>query len=155
MKYRHTCVYANADFPQNKLTKVLPPKQHTNEVNHVANGWVETYCPGKKCGINIYCIYSVLYFSMWWKITYSRLSAGSAQSSLPFKLRKCLLHCPGFGHQITGAPAANQITLFSLIQFKYSTLTHQIRSPDGVVVSTSGYSAMGWITIRPGHAYQR
>ena len=54
------------------------------------------------------------------------------------------MHCPGLGHQIAGAPAPNQIALFYLIQFKYSTLTHQIRSPDGVVVSTSGYSAKGW-----------
>ena len=63
--------------------------------------------------------------------------------SLGGKKWKCQLHRPGFGHQIVGAPAANQIALFSLIRFKYSTLTHQIRSPDGVVVSTSGCSAEG------------
>ena len=54
------------------------------------------------------------------------------------------MHRPGSGHQIAGAPAANQIALFSLIRFKYSTLTHRIQSPDGVVVSTSGYCAKGW-----------
>ena len=54
------------------------------------------------------------------------------------------MHRPGFRHQIAGSLAANQIALFSLIRFKYSTLTHQIRSLDGVVVRTSGYNAEGW-----------
>ena len=54
------------------------------------------------------------------------------------------MHRPGFRHQIAGSPAANQIALFSLIRFKYSTLTKQIRSPDGVVVRMSGYNAEGW-----------
>ena len=56
------------------------------------------------------------------------------------------MHRPGFRHQIAGSPAANQIALFSLIRFKYrySTLTFQIRSPDGVVVTMPGYSAEGW-----------
>ena len=53
------------------------------------------------------------------------------------------MHRPGFRHQIAAAPAANQIALFSLIRFKYSTLTHQIRSPDGVVVRAPGYNAEG------------
>ena len=54
------------------------------------------------------------------------------------------MHRPGFRHQIAGSPAANQIALFSLIRFKYSTLTPCIKSPDGVEVSTSGYNAEGW-----------
>ena len=54
------------------------------------------------------------------------------------------MHRPGFRHQIAGSPAANQIALFSFIRFKYSTLTHCVRSPDGVVVGTSGYNAEGW-----------
>ena len=54
------------------------------------------------------------------------------------------MHRPGFRHQIAGSPAANQIALFTLIRFKYSTLTHQIPSPDGVVVRTPGYNANGW-----------
>ena len=54
------------------------------------------------------------------------------------------MHRPGFRHQIAESPAANQIALFSLIRFKYSTLTHGIRSPDGVVVSTFDYNAEGW-----------
>ena len=54
------------------------------------------------------------------------------------------MHRPGFQHQIAAAPAANQIALFSLNHFKYSTLTDQIRSPDGVVVRTPGYNAEGW-----------
>ena len=53
------------------------------------------------------------------------------------------MHCPGFRHQIAAAPAANQIAPLSLIRFKYSTLTHQIPSPDGVVVRTPGYNAEG------------
>ena len=51
------------------------------------------------------------------------------------------MHRPDFRHQIAAAPAANQIAPFSLIRFKYSTLTYQIRSPDGVVVSMPGYNA--------------
>ena len=39
------------------------------------------------------------------------------------ELRKCLLHRFGFGHQIASAPAAYYIVFFSLIRFKYSTLT--------------------------------
>ena len=54
------------------------------------------------------------------------------------------MHRPGFWHQIAAAPAANQIALFSLIRFKYSTLTHQLPSPDGVVVRASGYNGEGW-----------
>ena len=54
------------------------------------------------------------------------------------------MHRPGFRHQIAGSPVANQIALFFLIRFKYSTLTLQIRSPDGVVVRTPGYNAEGW-----------
>ena len=54
------------------------------------------------------------------------------------------MHRPGFRHQIAAAPAANQIAPLSLICFKYSTLTHQIPSPDGVVVRVSGYNAEGW-----------
>ena len=54
------------------------------------------------------------------------------------------MHRPGFRHQIAAAPAANQIVLFSLICFKYSTLTHQIPSPDGVEVRTPGYNVEGW-----------
>ena len=54
------------------------------------------------------------------------------------------MHRPGFRHQIAGSPAANQIALFSLIRYKYSTLTRLIRSPDGVVVRTSGCNAEGW-----------
>ena len=55
----------------------------------------------------------------------------------------CLVHRPGFRHQIAAAPAANQIVPFSLIRFKYSTLPHQLPSPDGVVVRASGYNAEG------------
>ena len=54
------------------------------------------------------------------------------------------MHRPGFRHQIAASPAANQIALFSLICFKYSTLTHETQSPDGVVVRMSGYNAEGW-----------
>ena len=50
-----------------------------------------------------------------------------------FSSWKCLVHRLGIGHQIAGAPAANQIALFSLNRFKYSTSTEQIWSPDGVV----------------------
>ena len=53
------------------------------------------------------------------------------------------MHRPSFRHQIAAAPAANQIALFSLIRLKYSTLTHQIPSPDGVVLRTPGYNAEG------------
>ena len=53
------------------------------------------------------------------------------------------MHRPGFRHQIPAAPAANQIAPLSLIRFKYSTLTHQIPSPDGVVVTAPGYNAEG------------
>ena len=60
-----------------------------------------------------------------------------------FSLTKYALFSSGFRHQITAAPAANQIALFSLIRFKYSTLTHQIRSPDGVVDRAPGYNADG------------
>ena len=51
------------------------------------------------------------------------------------------MHLLGFGHQIPAAPAANQIAPLSLIRFKYSTLTHKIPSPDGVVVSAPDYNA--------------
>ena len=37
------------------------------------------------------------------------------------------MHRPGFRHQIAAA-ATHQIALFSLIRFKYSTLTHQIQA---------------------------
>ena len=53
------------------------------------------------------------------------------------------MHRPGFRHQIAAAPAANQIAPFSLIPFKYSTLTHQIQSPDGVAVRAPGYNDEG------------
>ena len=53
------------------------------------------------------------------------------------------MHRPGFRRQIAAAPAANQIAPFSLIRFKYSTLTHQIPSPNGVVVRAHGYNAKG------------
>ena len=53
------------------------------------------------------------------------------------------MHRPGFRHQIAAAQAANQIAPLSLIRFKYSTLTHQIPSPDGVVVRAPGYNAEG------------
>ena len=53
------------------------------------------------------------------------------------------MHRPGFRHQIAAAPAANQIAPLSLIRFKYSTLTHQLPSPDGVVVRAPGYNAEG------------
>ena len=53
------------------------------------------------------------------------------------------MHRPGFRHQIAAAPAANQIAPFSLIRFKYSTLTHPIPSLDGVVVKAPGYNAEG------------
>ena len=53
------------------------------------------------------------------------------------------MHRPGFRHQIAAAPAANQIAPLSLIRSKYSTLTHQIRSHDGVVVRAPGYNAGG------------
>ena len=36
------------------------------------------------------------------------------------------------------------IAFSALIRFKYSTLIHRIRSPDGVVVSTLGCNAEGW-----------
>ena len=53
------------------------------------------------------------------------------------------MHRPGFRHQIAAAPAANQIAPFSLIRFKYSTLTQQFQSPDGVVDREPGYNAEG------------
>ena len=53
------------------------------------------------------------------------------------------MHRPGFRHQIAGSPAANQIALFSFICFKYTTLTLQFRSTDGVVVRTPGCNADG------------
>ena len=53
------------------------------------------------------------------------------------------MHRPGFRHQIAAAPAANQIAPLSLIRFKYSTLTHQFPSPDGIVVRVPGYDAEG------------
>ena len=53
------------------------------------------------------------------------------------------MHRPGFRHQIAAAPAANQIASFSLIRFKYSTLTQQIPSTDGVVVRAPGYKGKG------------
>ena len=36
------------------------------------------------------------------------------------------------------------IAFFALIRFKYSTLTHAIRSPDGVVGSMLACNAQGW-----------
>ena len=54
---------------------------------------------------------------------------GSVYCTVPVANIKLLLH---------------QITFFALIRFKYSTLTHQIRSPDGIVVSTLGCNAEGW-----------
>ena len=36
------------------------------------------------------------------------------------------------------------IAFFALIRFKCSTLTHRMRSPDGVAVSTLDYHAEGW-----------
>ena len=44
-------------------------------------------------------------------------------------------HRSGFLHHIAGAPAAYCIAFFSLIRFKYGTLTHQMLSADGVVQS--------------------
>ena len=38
----------------------------------------------------------------------------------------------------------HRIAFFALIRFKYSTLTHRIQSPDGVVVSTLDSNAEGW-----------
>ena len=60
--------------------------------------------------------------------------------------RKCLDHRSGVRHQINGVPAAYYIAFFSLIRFKYGTLTHKMRSPDSVpiVVSTLGCRAKGW-----------
>ena len=58
-----------------------------------------------------------------------------------------------FGHQIASAPAAYYIAFFSLIRFKYSTLTNQKRSPDGVAVSTLGCEAKSWVSIPAGHAF--
>ena len=59
-------------------------------------------------------------------------------------VKECLLHRSSFRHQIAEAPAAYYIAFFSLIQFKCSTLTHQMQSPDSVVVSTLGCRAKGW-----------
>ena len=50
--------------------------------------------------------------------------------------RKCLEYRSGFGHQITAALAACYIAFFSLLQFKYGTLTQEMRSVDDVVAST-------------------
>ena len=49
--------------------------------------------------------------------------------------RWCLLHRSGFQHQIASAPTTYYIAFFSLIQFKYGTLTHQFRSLGSVVIS--------------------
>ena len=51
------------------------------------------------------------------------------------KKRKCLDHRSGFKHQIAAAPAAYNITFFSLLRFKYGTLTHEMPSSDSVVAS--------------------
>ena len=47
--------------------------------------------------------------------------------------RKCLEQRSGFGYQITAASAACYIAFFSLLWFKYGTLTHKMRSADDVV----------------------
>ena len=54
---------------------------------------------------------------------------GSVYCTVPVSDIKSLLH---------------RIAFFALIRFKYSTLTHRFRSPDGVVVSTLDCNADGW-----------
>ena len=49
--------------------------------------------------------------------------------------RKCQEHWSGFGHQITAALAACYIAFFSLLRFKFGTLTFKMRSADDVVAS--------------------
>ena len=60
-------------------------------------------------------------------------------------IRKCLLYRSGFGHQIAAVPAACYIDIafFSLLRFKYGTLTHKMRSPDSVVASAQVFQAEG------------
>ena len=60
-----------------------------------------------------------------------------------FLVRKCLLHRSGFGHQIAAAPAACYIAFFSLVRFKYGTLTHVMRSPNSVVACAHVCQAEG------------
>ena len=54
-------------------------------------------------------------------------------------LWKCLDYRSGFGHQIAAALAACYIAFFSLLRFKYGTLTYQISSPDSVLESVHTY----------------
>ena len=53
------------------------------------------------------------------------------------------VHRSGFQHQIASTPAADYIAFFSLIQFLYGTLTHQMRSPGSVVVNTLTFRTKG------------
>ena len=59
-------------------------------------------------------------------------------------LRKCLDHRSGFRHQTAAAAAACYIAFFSLLRFKYGTLTHEMRSPDSIVTSVDAYQTDGW-----------
>ena len=50
------------------------------------------------------------------------------------KKRKCLLHRSSVQHEKAAALIARYIALFSVIQVRYGTLTHSVRSSGGVVV---------------------
>ena len=63
----------------------------------------------------------------------------------------CLLHQSGFGHQIAAAPSACYIAFFSLLRFKYGTLTYAMQSPDGVVASAVYQVAGSGIDSRRTH----
>ena len=69
------------------------------------------------CAANFYATFQKYYF------------LGSVYCTVPISDIKSLVH---------------RIAFFALIRFKYSTLLHQNRSPDGVVVNTLGCNAEGW-----------
>ena len=89
----------------------------------------------------------ILFFDYLFNVVHNLLLY-SVRYCMWIQLRKCLDHRSGFRHQIAGAPAAyyRYIAFFSLIRFKYATLTHQMRSPDSVVVSTLGCHTECWDT---------